>query len=318
VQCASLCGSDIHEYTEGQIGDILIKSPLVLGHEMAAVTESVGPAAIDGYFEPLKPGTRVAVDPAIPCRYCEPCEKGLPNLCRRTRFLGLWPDDGSLCEFKTIPAHCCYPIPDSISDMEAAMLEPLGVAIHATELAGISVPDGVAIFGAGPIGLLLLQLAVMYGVHPIFVVDRIRHRLEKAGEYGADAIINAAEANPIHEIMERTGHRGVGLVFEAAWGAECVPQAAEIAANEAKLVLIGIPKQDLMEMRASTARRKGLSILMCRRMKHSLTSAISLIERQRIDLKGLVTHRFPLAETAKAFELNAGYMDNVLKVLIEM
>ena len=146
VTATGICGSDLHTYVDGRIGDTVLQSPLVLGHEFAGVIEKLGPGVTG-----LKTGMRVAVDPAQPCHHCELCEHGHPNLCRRTHFCGLFPDVGSLSVFIKVPARTCFPVPDFIDDAAAAMLEPLGVALHATDLAKIKIGDRVAIIGAGPI-----------------------------------------------------------------------------------------------------------------------------------------------------------------------
>ncbi len=318
VTVTTICGSDLHTYLDARIGDTDLQSPLILGHEFAGVVIAVGPDARDGNDEPLRPGQRVAVDPSMPCGHCEFCKKGHPNLCTRLRFCGLWPDDGSLCEYMVMPAHSCFPVPDTINDTEAALLEPLGIAIHAVDLAKLKVEESVAILGAGPIGLMILEMARIAGAHPIFVTERLPWRVELARRYGADAVVNVQEADPVQAIMEATDGRGVDVVFEAAWGSETVAEAAEIACLGGRVILVGIPSEDVMTMRASAARRKGLTIKMCRRMKHTYPRAIRLAEQRKVDLMGLITHRFPLSQVAEAYELNAEYRDGVVKVAVEV
>jgi L-iditol 2-dehydrogenase len=289
---------------------------LILGHEFAGVVEAVGPGAVDGYFEPIKPGTRVAVDPAQPCGRCELCERGHPNLCRRLHFCGNYPDGGSLCQWMHMPARSCFPVPRRLNDIEAALLEPLGVAIHAVDLARMRVAGSVAIVGAGPIGLLILQVARLAGADPIFVTDRLGWRLKLAKRFGA-VPINATAEDPLQRVLKETHGRGVDIAIEAAWADESVQQAADMARLGGRLVLVGIPGDDRMSLKHSTARRKGLTILMSRRMKHAYPRAIRLAEGGRVDLEGIVSHRFPLAKAAAAFALNARYQDNVVKVIIQ-
>ena len=139
VKVTGICGSDLHSYLDARIGDTPVTSPLVLGHEFSGVVEAVGDPALDGHHEPLAPGTRVAVDPAQPCGRCEACDQGHPNLCWRLHFCGVYPDGGSLCEWMHMPARSCFPIPDDMDHTTGALLEPLGVAIHAVDLAKIRV-----------------------------------------------------------------------------------------------------------------------------------------------------------------------------------
>ncbi len=317
VTAVGICGSDLHTYQDARIGDTALQSPLILGHEFAAVVEAVGPDALGGHFQPLFAGARVAVDPAQPCGRCEMCEHGHPNLCWRLHFCGLYPDDGSLCQWMHMPAHTCFPVSDAIDDADAAMLEPLGIAIHAVDLARLRVADSVAILGAGPIGLLIAQLARHSGADPVFISDRLPWRLDLAQHYGA-VPINYDEIDPVRAVAEATGGRGVDVAIEAAWSDHSVQQAAELARMGGRLVLVGIPGDDRLALKHSTARRKGLTIRMSRRMQHTYPRAIRLAESGAVDLRGLISHRFPLAQAPQAFALNAAYQEGVVKIMIEV
>lgn len=317
VTAVGVCGSDLHTYQDARIGDTSVQEPLILGHEFAGVVEAVGPDALDGLFQPLRPGTRVAVDPAQPCGRCEMCELGHPNLCHRLHFCGLYPDAGSLADYIMMPAHTCFPVPDSIDDAAAALLEPLGIAIHAIDLAKLRVADSVAILGAGPIGLYCLQLAKLSGADPIFISDKFDWRLKLAERYGAIPV-NCDRQNPSAYVQHATRGRGVDVAIEAAWGEDSVQQAAEMARMGGRVILVGIPGPDRIEMKASTARRKGLTIRMSRRMKHVYPRAIHLAETGAVDLHSIVTHRFPLERTPEAFALNVDYLDNVIKIVIDV
>jgi L-iditol 2-dehydrogenase len=316
VGVTGICGSDLHSYHDARIGDTPVLSPLVLGHEFSGVIEEAGPEALDGHFEPIIPGTRVAVDPAQPCGRCEFCEKGHPNLCRRLHFCGNHPDGGSLCEWMRMPGRSCFPVPVEIGDVEAALLEPLGVAIHAVDLARLRVGYSAAILGAGPIGLLTLQVARLAGADPVFVSDSLDWRLELAERWGA-VPVQLKKEDAVQSILRQTGGRGVDVAIEAAWGGDSIEQAAELTRLGGRLVLVGIPGDDRMGLKHSTARRKGLSIMMSRRMKHAYPRAIQLCLRGRVDLKGMVSHLFPLRQAAEAFRLNADYADRVVKVMVQ-
>ena len=317
IAAVGICGSDLHTYLDGRIGDAVVTAPLILGHEFAGVVEAVGPESLDGNFAPLLSGTRVAVDPAQPCGRCEMCEQGHPNLCHRLHFCGLYPDQGSLAEFMLMPARCCFPVPDAIDDAGAALLEPLGVAIHGIDLAKIRVAESVAILGAGPIGLYLLQLAKRSGADPIFVVDQFPWRLALAERYGG-VPIDFTVVDPVQAVHAATGGRGVDIAIEAAWADHSVQQAAEMARLGGRLVLVGIPGPDKIELKHSTARRKGLTIRLSRRMKHVYPRAIKLVLSGAVDLTGIVSHRFPLAQTPEAYALNTVYGDGVVKIVIEV
>lgn len=288
VKATGICGSDLHSYLDARIGDTVLQAPLILGHEFAGVIEETG--------------VRVAIDPAQPCHRCDLCERGHPNLCRRLHFCGLFPDNGSLAEFIRVPASTCFPVPDSIGDAEAALLEPLGVALHAADLAKIRVGNRVAVLGAGPIGLLLIQTAKLAGASEIYVSDPLPWRVATARRYGAEPLPASAE---------------VDIVIEAAWGGDATGSAVELARPGGRVVLVGIPSEDVCAFQHSTARRKGLTVVFSRRMKHTYPRAIRLVESGKVDLTGLISHRFPLNKAADAFALNAAYKDNVNKIIIE-
>ena len=297
VRATGVCGSDLHPYETGSIGSTQLNSPLVLGHEFSGVVEAIGSAV-----ENLPIGTRVAVDPAWVCGTCRECLSGNPNLCRRQRFCGLAPDDGSLREQMVAPARFCHPVPDSVSDASAALLEPLGIALHATDLARIRVGAKVAILGAGPIGLCLAQTARVAGAGTVWIHDPLEYRQKFAGRYGAVALPEDAEAD---------------VVIEAAWAKESVQRAMDLVRPGGTVVLVGIPFEDTVSFKHSAARRKGLTILMCRRMKNVYARCLQLVESGRVDVESMVTHRFSLRETPHAFEMNAKYQEEVVKIIIE-
>ncbi|HUJ09187.1 MAG TPA: alcohol dehydrogenase catalytic domain-containing protein [Verrucomicrobiae bacterium] len=296
VAATGICGSDLHTYADGRIGDTILKAPLILGHEFSGVIEEIG-----RNVKHLRPGMRVAVDPAQPCHQCDLCRRDHPHLCRRLHFCGLFPDNGSFAQYIRVPAKTCFPVPRSVDDVAGAMLEPFGVALHATKLGKIQEGDRVAILGAGPIGLLLIQTVKLAGARRIFVSDPLAYRLKFARKFGAKPLPRSAE---------------VDVAFEAAWGGEAIEQAIEITRPGGRVVLVGIPSEDRCTFRHSPARRKGLTVLFSRRMKHTYPRTIRLASSGRVDLHSFVTHHFPLEHAAEAFALNAKYKDNAVKVMI--
>jgi L-iditol 2-dehydrogenase len=316
VKATGICGSDLHLYQDGRIGEMSLDGPLILGHEFSGVVEAVGAESRDGHFEPLKPGTRVAVDPAQPCGHCELCEHGHPNLCAHIAFCGSYPFGGSLCEWMHMSARSCFPVSRKTDDEAAALLEPLGVAIHAVDFAKLRVGSSVVILGAGPIGLLILQVAKLAGADPIFITDKFPWRLKLAQKWGGVPIRYDKE-DAARRVMKETRGRGVDVAIEAAWADQSVTQAAEMLRLGGRLVVVGISGGDQFELNASTARRKGITIIMSRRMKHTYPRAIRLAETGRVDLRGLVSHRYPLKKSPEAFRLNTAYEEEVVKVMIE-
>jgi len=291
VTSVGICGSDIHWLREGGIGGDRIVAPLVLGHECAGVIESG-----------QRKGERVAIDPAIPCNLCEFCQEGNPNLCSALRFAGHAPQDGALREYITWPERCLFPMPDSMSEIEGVMLEPLGVAIYAVDRGNVKPGMSVGVFGCGTIGLLAIQVARVAGATSIFAAEMpdMPHRIQVARSFGAK-VFEANNGGEVDEILRATGGRGVDIAFEAAGEPEAVEAAVEAVKPGGKVVLIGIPLEDKTMFTASTARRKDLTVIVLHRMKHTYPRAIQLVSGGQVEVESLVTQRFPLADTVRAY-----------------
>ncbi|GIE99321.1 zinc-dependent alcohol dehydrogenase [Paractinoplanes rishiriensis] len=276
VTSVGLCGSDLHWFAEGAIGDAVLSRPLVLGHEMAGVVRG-GPAD----------GTPVAIDPAIPCLACEQCRDGYPNLCPRVVFAGHGTCDGGLRQFMAWPSHRLHRLPAGLTADEGALLEPLGVALHALDLGHLRMAGTVGVVGCGPIGLMLVQLARLAGATRVLAVEPLPHRLEAAGKFGAEPAgdADAGEAD---------------VVFEVSGSDEAVATALRLAKPGARVVLVGIPDGDRTSFPAAIARRKGLTLVMSRRMGEVYPRAIDLAARRKVDLTPLVSAAYPLSEVATA------------------
>jgi L-iditol 2-dehydrogenase len=290
VTAVGLCGSDLHWFSEGGIGDAQILHPLVLGHEFAGIIEG-GP----------NDGRRVAVDPACPCGACEQCLEGNRNLCPTVRFAGHGTNDGGLRDYLAWPTTLLHPVPDALSDADAAMLEPLGVALHAHDLGKTRVGGVVAVIGCGPIGLCLVQLARAAGACQVVALEPLGHRREAAAAMGADIVIDADAADVHAALAEATLGRGVDVVFEAAGNDAAVALAVAAARPGGRVVLAGIPGQDTTTFPASVARRKGLTIQLSRRMKEAYPRTTRLVVDGLVDVSSIVSHVFPLARADDAF-----------------
>ncbi len=297
VTAVGLCGSDLHWYAEAGIGDARLERPLVVGHEFAGVIEGG-----------TRHGLRVAVDPAIPCGRCASCLSGFGNLCPTVRFAGHGHLDGALRDYLTWPAEHLYPLPAKLSDSDGAMLEPLGVALHAYDLGHARLAGSVAVVGCGPIGLLLCQLARVGGAGQVLAVEPLAHRREAALRYGADVAVGGLDAAA--DLAD-----GVDVVFEVAGADDAVESALRLVRPGGRMVLVGIPDDDRTSFPASLARRKGVTIVLSRRMNRTYDRAIRLAEQGRVDLAGLVTDRFPLAAVDEAFR--AAQARHGLKVVVQ-
>lgn len=314
MRAVGVCGSDVHYFVDGCIGQSRAPVPFVLGHEGAGEIAALGPG-VEG--PPV--GTPVAIDPAIPCGRCEVCREGNANCCPNVRFPATPPKPGMLSQWFAHPAHLCFPLPDELNYEDGAMLEPLGVAIHAATLAKIRPGDTVAVLGGGPIGLLVLQMALGCGVGAVYLSEPIAERRALARELGATAVCDPEAEDPEAWLAGRTDGRGVDVAIEAAWGGEAVDQAVGMARHAGRVVVVGIPRDDRTAFTASTARRKGLTMLVSRRMKEDVYGrAVALLRRNVVDVRRLITHRFPLERAAEAFALVASLQDGVVKAMVEI
>jgi L-iditol 2-dehydrogenase len=313
VAAVGTCGSDVHYYVEGAIGDQVVTEPIIMGHEFSAWVAGPG-----GGVTGLEIGQLVAVEPAIHCGECECCRHGHPNLCPDVVFCGTPPIDGVFAEYTAKPAENCFPLPEGFTPADGAMLEPLGIAIHTVDLAHLRPGYTVAVLGAGPIGLLTAAVARAAGAGEIYMTEPLSYRWEFALRYAADAVLDPGATDVVAEIMRLTGGRGVDVAFEAAGAADTPDQAARVARPGGKVIVVGIPSDDTMTFTAGIVRRKGLTIKLVRRMKHTYPRAIALVEKGLVDVGSLATHEFPLERIAEAFEMVAGYDDGVLRAIIRV
>jgi L-iditol 2-dehydrogenase len=294
IEAIGLCGSDLHWYAEGGIGTDRLTEPVVPGHEFAGVVEG-GP--LDG--------RRVAVDPAVHCGRCAECRAGHQNLCTHVTFAGHGTTDGGLQQYLAWPDSALHALPEGMDPVTGALLEPLGVALHAAGLGHVHVGAEVAVVGCGPIGLLLIQVLRAAGARVALAVEPLAHRRAAAVMAGAALAVEPSEVEDM----------GVEVAFEAAGTDEAVDLSLRVVRPGARVVLVGIPSQDRTSFPASLARRKGLTLVLSRRMNDVYPRAIRLVEQGLVEPMSLVSHRFPLAGTAEAFD--TAVTRTGLKVVVE-
>jgi L-iditol 2-dehydrogenase len=312
VESVGICGSDVHYYQEGGIGATRITEPLILGHEYAGIVEVVGAEADQSLI-----GKRVAVEPGIPCLNCEWCRRGYYNVCPRLSFPGGPPHDGALREYVAVHAGFCFPIPDTLSPAEGAMIEPLAVAVHTVELAQIKLGETAAILGLGPLGLLTAQVAELAGIQQIFGTDLLDYRVEAGRRCGVDVAFNAGKMDTVQTIMKETNGRGVDVTFDMARSSDTAGLAMQVTRPAGRCVLTGISGEEYDPFPVGAARRKELTVHWCRRFRFNYPAAIALVADGKVDVRSLITHSFPLAQAREAFELVCNAEDNVLKASID-
>jgi D-xylulose reductase len=324
VSQTGICGSDVHYWQRGRIGEYVVKGPMVLGHESSGVIAEVG-----DQVKHLKPGDRVAMEPGVPCRRCEYCKKGRYELCGEMVFAATPPHDGTLAKYYVNAADFCYKVPDSMTMEEAAMVEPLSVACAACTVADLRAHETVLVLGAGPIGVLCQAVARQWGASKVIAVDVVESRLAVSKSFGVDAtyIPPLAEAgvDPIEhaekvaEQMKRELRLGDGadVVLECSGAEPCVQLGVFAAKKGATFVQVGMGKE-VISFPISAIITKGLTVKGSIRYRpNSYPAAIDLMTSGKIDVKPLITNRYKFEQAEQAFELVNARRQDVFKVMIE-
>lgn len=311
VGAVGICGSDVHSYSEGAIGDTPCQYPMVLGHEPAGTVVKTG-AGVTGWA----PGDRAALEPAVYCYHCELCRSGHHNVCAKIRFLSNPGIPGFFREFVNLPATNLIPIPEHVSLDLATVVEPLAVAMHSLEFAAVGIGDTVAVFGAGPIGLLTIASLKVSGASRIFAVEPVAHRRDMAKHMGAHEAIDPDAVDSVRELMASTHGRGVDCAIDCAAKEHTTNWAIRAARNAGRVVLTGIHSAAMVPFDVSHMRRKELAIYNVRRSNHESEAARDLIAERAEWFAPMLTHRQPLDEIAAAFSTVEHYADGVGKMIV--
>ena len=313
IRAVGICGSDLQYYANGQIGGHRLPAGHILGHEVAGVVEALGPGT-----QGPSPGTPVVVDPAIPCGECRYCVAGDPNLCKNLRFFGSPPTDGALREYLTHPSHLVLPLPSGVTFAVGAVSEALGVALHVVDLSHLKVGHSVAVFGCGPIGLLIARVAQLGGASVVLASEPLAHRRSAAALFGVEAALDPARDDVVRVIRERTGGDGVDVAFEAAGSESATIQAVDVVRPGGTVVLVGYWNTDHVGLPAIRAMRKGLTIRFVRRMKHTFPRSLDLLQRGLVNLPALISHEFEFSAVSEAFVRAEKRSPDFLKTVITL
>lgn len=305
VDAVGVCGSDIHYYRTGRIGDQRITFPFLVGHECAGTVMEVG-----GGVTSVKPGDRIAVDPAVSCGKCDQCLTGRPHTCRNLLFMGNPGQlDGCLCEYYVLPESCCFQVSEDFSSAEAALVEPLSIGIYAAGQGKLEAGMTVGIVGLGPIGLAVMLAARSVGITQIIGADPLAYRQEFALENGLTGVFDPRKnATPADTACD--------VIFDCCGEPDILTGACHYIIPGGTLVLVGIPETDHILLDPHTLRRRELTIANVRRQNGCIPAAIDLLRHPEIDSTFLHTHTFTLSETQQAFDLVDRYTDGVLKAMI--
>jgi L-iditol 2-dehydrogenase len=288
VATVGICGSDVHYFDHGRIADFVVREPLVLGHEASGTIRAVGSEVTDRSV-----GQRVAMEPQETCGRCVQCLSGRYNLCPDVRFFATPPIHGAFAQYVVLESHRAHPVPDSLSDEAAALIEPLSVGVWAAQKAGVQPGDRVLVTGAGPVGLLCADVARARGAAWVGVSDTNEYRLQVATERGANQAINAL-AGPLAEQIEP-----VDVILECSGATPAVQAAFAAAAPAARIVMVGLGSPN-MELPVATIQIKELVVTGTFRYANCYPAAIALAASGAVDLDGLVTAKFGLEQVAEA------------------
>lgn len=313
IDCVGICGSDIHYYETGRIGNYIVEPPFVLGHEAAGEVVGVGEGVTD-----LKPGDRVALEPGKTCGHCRYCREGQYNLCPDVVFFATPPVDGVFQEYATHPADLCFKLPENVSNLEGALIEPLAVGFHAARQGGAQAGQKAVVFGAGCIGLVCMMALKAEGVMDVTVVDVMQKRLDKALELGATHVINSANENAVERILELTGGVGPELIIETAGMEVTTRQAIEAARKGATIVLVGYSKSGELTLPISLFIDKELTFKSVFRYRHIYPLAIEAVAAGKIDLKHLATHFFDLDHIQEAMDRSVTDRADIVKSVVRI
>ncbi|NGP46387.1 NAD(P)-dependent alcohol dehydrogenase [Bacillaceae bacterium SIJ1] len=312
IRAVGLCGSDVHYYEHGKIGNFIVDKPLVLGHEASGDIVQVG-----NNVTGLKEGQRVSIEPGATCGTCRYCKEGRYNLCPHVEFLATPPYDGAFCEFISMRADLVFPIPDTMSYETAALIEPFSVGVHAIHRGRLQKGETVIIMGMGPIGLVTAAAAKMNGAKTVIGVDLEESRLEVAKDMGTDYTINLRQEDLQEKVKEYTSGAGVDLAIETAGNAKAVQGAIAVARAGGRVVIVGMSPQDEVPMSTSAIIDKELDVMGVFRYHHTYAPAIEMLSKTDIQIEKMITNYFPLSQTADAIEQSIQDKANTLKIIIQ-
>lgn len=313
LEYVGICGSDMHYYETGRIGDYVVEPPFVLGHEPGGTVVEVGKNVTH-----LKPGDRVALEPGKTCGHCEFCREGKYNLCPDVVFFATPPVDGVFQEYVAHEAGLCFKLPENVDTMEGALIEPLAVGFHAANQGGAHAGQTAVVFGSGCIGLVSMMSLKAEGVSKVYVVDIMQKRLDKALELGATGVINSKETDVQKEVERLTDGKGADLVIETAGMEITTRQAIHIAKKGATIVLVGYSKSGEMTLPLSLALDKELTFKTVFRYRHIYPMAIEAVASGKVNLKGIVTNIFDFDDIQNAMDNSVQDKANIVKAVVKI
>ena len=311
VEAVGICGSDMHYFSEGHIGDTPCVYPMVLGHEPAGTVLAVG-EGVTGWSA----GDRVAIENQFYCYHCERCMTGRHNLCDHAKIMASPEVPGIFRDRLNLPAINLLPLPANISFAEATLYEPISIILHSMRFAQVNVGDMAVVFGAGPIGLTTIGALKLAGTSRIWAVEPLPHRHDLARYMGANAVLNPHDVDPVKEILRETGNRGVDLSIDCATRDDTINQCLNLTRSAGRVVITGMPAEVRYPIEFHTLRKKEISFFTVRRSNHNGPGALRLLSERTALFAPMITHQRPISDIQPTFEMIERYDDNVAKVVI--
>lgn len=305
MTAAGICGSDVGIYHGTNAAATY---PRIIGHEMVGRVEEVGSSV-----SALKPGDRVIINQVTSCGECYPCRKGRGNVCDSLAVRGVH-IDGGYREYITVPASDCYLLPDSISDIDAVMIEPTTIAIQSCTRAGLAQDDMLLLYGAGALGSSILKIARLL-CGQIIVADIQDDKLEAARAAGATHTINVLKEDLVEKVREYTHGHGSTVSIDAACVKGSLLLLLKATGNAGRVITMGF-STDAAEVNQFLITSKELDVRGSRLQNKMFSKAISLINEGKLDLSGTVSHTFPLTEAQKAFDFVDSKDESIRKIVL--
>lgn len=313
LEYIGVCGSDLHYYEFGAIGNFIVKTPFVLGHECSGTVVEIG-----NKVKELKVGDRVALEPGKTCGECEFCRTGRYNLCKDVIFFATPPVDGVFQEYVAHPEHLSFKLPNKLSTMEGALIEPLSVGMHAATQGNARLGQTAFVTGAGCIGLCSMLSLKACGVSKVYVVDVMKKRLDKALELGAAGVIDASKEDVVKKALEFTNRKGSDLTIETAGVESITNQSIEFAKKGSTIVFVGYSKTGMINMNVGMSLDKELTFKSIFRYRHIFPLSIDAVESGAINIKGIVTNIYDFDDLQKAMDDSVKDKANIVKTVIKM
>ncbi|WP_270169984.1 NAD(P)-dependent alcohol dehydrogenase [Paenibacillus sp. SYP-B4298] len=311
VHCIGICGSDVHYYEHGRIGRYVVEAPIILGHELSGVIVEVG-----SDVSHVAVGDRVAVEPGVTCGRCDYCKSGRYNLCPDVVFMATPPVDGAWAEYVTIRSDFVFKLPEAMSFEEGALIEPFSVGIHAMNRGRVTPADRVLVTGLGPIGLLAVQAAKMYGVSEIYATDVVPFRRELALKMGVTAVFDPSSEDVKQKLAEATAGHGADVLVETSGNGRAISDAITTVRRGGRVVLVGMPAKDDLPVNINHLIDSELDVFGLFRYANTYPAAVQALSGGKLDVEQVITHRFALEDIKEAVEMARTQKDTSIKIMI--